>query len=114
MKFLIQIVLNVIILITGILILSGIEFQGSLPILGIYGLVLGILNYLLYLFLRALWLDIIFITLAIFTIAVNIPFLILLGIIVAGIAISGFWSAFWITVIICLTNYSLSAIMHYE
>ncbi|MBD3300097.1 MAG: hypothetical protein GF347_01970 [Candidatus Moranbacteria bacterium] len=112
--FLIQIAANILSLLIIARILPGIDFSGNWMSLVWFGLLLGVLNYLLKLFLYIVWPKAIFFSLALFTFLFNIPLLILIALTVSGIAISGFFAAFWTVIIIGLTNYSVGAIMHYE
>ncbi|MBD3238664.1 MAG: hypothetical protein GF332_03440 [Candidatus Moranbacteria bacterium] len=114
MAFLVQIIVNTAAFFISVKLLAGINFQGPWWHLVIAGLIFGILNYILYLYLKALWPQYIFFTLALFTIMGNLFFSLTTAFILNGLSISGFWSAFWILVILSLTNYATSAIMHYE
>ena len=114
MVLLMQLIANVLALMITAKFLPGMDFSGSWLNLIWFGLIIGIFNYLLKLILNALWSNAIFVTLALFTLVVNICFLIMIALVVPGVAFAGFWTALWAILIISLTNYSVGAIMHYE
>jgi uncharacterized membrane protein YvlD (DUF360 family) len=114
MVFIVQIIANIVAILISVRLILTSDFTGSWVNLIIAGFIIGLVNYVLKIFLKAVWSSFIFVTLAVFTILINITLLTLTSIVLPGIAVASFLKAFWIIVIICLTNYGVGAIMHYE
>ena len=101
MVFIFQILFNIIAILIAVRLILTSDFTGSWVHLIIAGFIIGLINYILKIFLKAVWSSFIFVTLAVFTILINITLLTLIAIILPGIAVASFLKAFWIIIIIC-------------
>ncbi len=88
--------------------LTGIRAD-SLPALAIAALLLGIVNAIIRPVLLLLSLPFILFTLGFFILVVNALMLWLVGKLVPGFHVDGFWTAFWGALIISIVNWALSA-----
>lgn len=86
----------------------GISYQGWGALLGA-SLLLGIINAFVRPVLLLLSLPFIIVTLGIFIFVVNALLLMFVSKIVPGFAVSGFWSAFFASIIISIVSWALSS-----
>ena len=114
MKFLIQLISNILALFIAVYLLPGISFTGHWWQLLIAGLILGLVNASIKPLLKFFFLPFILITLGLFTVIINISLLVLVASIVPDLSVAGIWPAFWGTIVISLTNYSINTIMDYK
>ena len=115
MFILIQIILNAIALPLTVYLLPGDDLlTGSWWYLTLAGLLLGIINYFLKPILKAIWPSLLLLNLLIFTILINFSLLVLVALLIPGVAIAGFWSAFWSILIISLVNYTVHTTINYH
>jgi putative membrane protein len=85
-------------------IVSGISAQNFLGLLAA-SLLLGILNAFLRPIMLILSLPLLIVTLGLFTFVVNALLLMLVGTVVKGFYVAGFWSAFWGGVVISIVSF---------
>jgi len=89
----------------------GIHFSGNWKWLILAGVVLGIINFLVKPIVKIISLPLIWITLGLFTIVINILMLNLAAKIVGALVIDTWTAAFWAVVVISIINYVVSAII---
>ncbi len=70
----------------------------------VLAVVLGIINVFIKPFVKLITLPLNLVTLGIFSLFVNALFIVLASKIVAGFTISGYWTAFWFSIILSLVN----------
>jgi len=104
MKFIVQILVNALAIFLADYLLPGFSFQGDLINLFIAGLILGLINIFIRPILRLISTPLIFFSLGLFIIIINIILLWLLEYLVPDLTITGFWSYFWGVLIISLVN----------
>jgi putative membrane protein len=69
------------------------------------GFVFGLINFFIKPVLKLLSLPFILLSLGLFTILINVAMLYLLDYLVDAVSISGFWAAFWATIVISAVNF---------
>ncbi|HPN96381.1 MAG TPA: phage holin family protein [Candidatus Moranbacteria bacterium] len=84
--------------------IPGLVFFGSWWDLAVAGMVLGIINSLIRPVIKLLSFPLVFLTLGLFSIIINIALLFVVDSLLSTIQIDGFWSAFWAVIIISITN----------
>lgn len=70
----------------------------------IVAIVLGVINLFIKPFVKLLALPITILTLGIFSLIINALFVLLVGKIVPGFIVEGFWPAFWFSIVLSLIN----------
>lgn len=93
-------------------IVPGFIFDGTIIDLLIAGIILGIINALVKPVVKLLALPVIFLTLGLFSIVINVALLLLAAKFIPHLFIHGLWAAIWGVVIISLTNHLFSHFAH--
>lgn len=83
-------------LVTGI----SVSVFGSVVV----AIVLGVINLFIKPVVKLLALPITVLTLGIFSLVINALFVLLVGKLVPGFVVSGFWPAFWFSIVLSLVN----------
>lgn len=104
MRFLFQILVNALAIFLADYLIAGIIFVGPWYTLLIAGLVLGIINVLVKPILKVLTSPLIFISLGLFSLVINIALLWLVTVFVPELTIIGFWAYFWGALVIAIVN----------
>lgn len=92
--------------------LPGFNFTGGWKELFLAGAVLGIINSFIRPIVKLIALPVIFLTLGLFTVIINIALLLLAAWLIPDLHITGFWSALWGVVIISFVNHLIIHIFH--
>ena len=79
---------------------AGVTFLGAF----LLAIVLGIINLFIKPIVQIITLPITILTLGLFSLVINALFIILASKIVPGFYISGFWTAFWFSIVLSLIN----------
>ena len=103
-RIIIYIVVNSLAILVADRLISGFVFFGDWQDLLLAGAILGIINAILKPILRFLALPIIFLTLGLFSIIINIALLYLAESLIPQLQIDGFWSAFAAVIVISIVN----------
>jgi putative membrane protein len=110
--FIMRIMINALAIAAAIKLVSGIEFTGEWWKIIIIGLIFGIVNTLIKPIVTLFSLPLIILTLGIFTLVVNALMLLLTAYFSEpfglGLQISGFWPAFWGSIIVSIVSLLLS------
>lgn len=110
MRLIVRILANSLAILIAARYVPGFIFSGSAVDLLIAGAVLGLINGLIKPIIELIALPVVFLTLGLFNIVINIGLLLLAAKFLDQLAIRGFWAAFWGVVIISLVNNILSHI----
>ncbi|OGI29093.1 MAG: hypothetical protein A2288_02175 [Candidatus Moranbacteria bacterium RIFOXYA12_FULL_44_15] len=105
MKIILHIIANSFAILAADYIVPGFSFNGSWKELLLAGIVLGIANSLIRPIITLLTFPLIFLTLGLFTIIINIAMLFLTARLVPAISISGFLAGIGALIIISLVNH---------
>lgn len=108
MKLLMRILANCIAIIIAAKLIPGFIFVGSSIDLLVAGAVIGLINALIKPIISLIALPVIFLTLGLFNIIINIGLLLLADKLLTQLTIQGFWPAFWGIVILSLINHFIS------
>jgi len=108
MSIIIQILANSLAILIATRLVPGFVFSGDILNLLIAGAVIGLVNALLKPVIRIISFPVIFLTLGLFNILINIFLLFLAAKFLPDLNIQTFWAAFWGVIIISLTNYLIS------
>jgi len=111
LRLIIQILSNALGIWAAARLVTGIHFFGSWKWLILAGAVLGIINFLVRPIVKIISLPLIWITLGLFTIVINILMLNLAAKIVGALVIDTWTAAFWAVVVISIINYVVNAII---
>lgn len=103
-------VLNALALLFTAWLMPGIELQGIGAAL-VSALVLGIVNAVIRPIVLFLTLPLNIVTLGLFTLVINAVMLLITGSAVGGLVISGFWAAFFGSIILTIASGALSTIV---
>lgn len=109
MRLLIRILANAAAVLIAVKLVPGFNFSGSLTDLLIAGAVLGLLNGLVKPVLDLLALPVIFLTLGLFHLIINMFLLLLADKLLVQLAIKGLWALFWGAIIISIANHLASS-----
>lgn len=112
MGILVNIIANAAAIWTASQLINGFIFRGDLKDLLLAGLVLGVVNSLIRPIIKLFSLPIIFLTLGLFTIIINIAMLYLTDSLLSTLYIRGFWAAFWGVIVISIVNRVVSSIFN--
>jgi len=113
-RFVIQIVINALAILTAAYLVPGIVFSGSIWKLLVAGLVLGLANVWIKPLLKLISLPLIVVTFGLFTIIINVAILSFVAYLIPELAIQGWTSALWGVLVISLTNYALGFLLEEE
>ncbi|MCK4919324.1 MAG: phage holin family protein [Candidatus Pacebacteria bacterium] len=105
-KLVIQIISNSIAIYIAAQVVSGFYFteENSFVSLLTAGFIFGLINFFIKPVLKLISAPIIFFTIGLFTIVINIAMLLLLDYFVEELVITGFWAAFWGMIVISAVN----------
>lgn len=104
MKLVIRILANAAAILIAAKFIPGFIFDGTLVDLLIAGIIIGIVNAIIKPVVAFISLPVIFLTLGLFYIILNVALLLLAARFIPHLAIHGFWAAFWGVIIISLIN----------
>jgi putative membrane protein len=93
---------------------GGIHFFGDWKLLILAGAVLGFINFFIKPIVKLISLPLIWLTLGLFTIVINILMLVLASKIVGVLVIDSWVAAFWAVIIISIINYFTSSLIKDE
>lgn len=114
MSFLIRLIIyifaNAVAILTADRLIAGFVFHGDWFDLAIAGVVLGIINFFIRPVVKLVALPIIFLTLGLFTVIINIALLKLAARLLDTLTIYGFWAAFWGVIVISLINHAVTSV----
>lgn len=110
-RFLIRWLINTVGIVLVAHLMPGIDVDGLLPAV-VAGLVLGIVNAIVRPILVILTLPITLLTLGVFLLVINGLMLYLVGGVVEGFHVSGFWSAFFGALLLSLIGWATSSLVH--
>jgi len=102
--FLIQIFTNSLGIYIASELVGGFSFQGDFTSLILAGFLFGLLNFFLRPVLKILSFPLLVLTLGLFTIIINVFMVWLLSQLMDELVFSGFWSYFWVSVILSAVN----------
>lgn len=105
LSFLLRILFNSLAIYLVAIIVPGVIFQGDWKTLLLAGLILTIINLFIKPILRFVSLPFITLTFGLFSIIINMFVLWALVEIVPTLQITGFWTYFWATIIISISNF---------
>jgi len=108
MKLLLRILANCAAILIATKYVPGFVFKGSLTDLLIAGAVIGLINALIKPVIELIALPVVFLTLGLFNIVINIALLLFAAKFIPHLAIHGFWPAFWGVVILSIMNHLIS------
>jgi putative membrane protein len=108
MKLLLRVIANCIAILLAAKYLSGFVFTGSMLDLLVAGIVIALINALIKPIITLITLPVVFLTLGLFNIIINIGLLLLADRFIDTLSIQGFWAAFWTVIILSLTNSAIS------
>lgn len=92
-------------------VVPGIELSGEfVPVLVVAG-VFGLVNALIRPLVLLLSLPLVVLTLGLFTLVINALMLMLTGFLVASLSVSGFWAAFWGSLLISIVSLLFSILL---
>jgi len=107
MALLIRLVVNAVALIVVAYVVPGIHVNGLVGAL-VAAIVLGVVNAVLRPILFVLSLPLEFLTLGLFTLVINALLFWLVGALHVGLAVDGFWPAFWGAIVMSIVSWLLS------
>jgi putative membrane protein len=108
MKIIIRILANCLAILIAAKLVPGFIFSGSSWDLLVAGTVIGLINALIKPIIELVALPVIFLTLGLFNIVINVGMLLLADRFLTHLTITGFWPAFWGVVILSLINHLIS------
>lgn len=108
MSIIIRILANSLAILIAARLIPGFVFSGDILNLLIAGAVIGLINSIVKPVLQILSFPIIFLTLGLFNLLINIFLLFLAARFLPDLHIQTFWAAFWGVIIISFTNYLIS------
>jgi len=109
-KTAIYILTNAVAILVADRLISGFIFRGNWFDLIIAGAVLGIINSFVRPLLKFIALPIIFLTLGLFTVIINIASLMMTASLLNSLSINGFWAGFWSVIVISLVNHIIMSV----
>lgn len=108
MRLIIRILANSAAILIASKYISGFVFTGSPTDLFIAGAVIGLINGLIKPIIELIALPVVFLTLGLFNIVINVGLLLLADNFLTQLTIKGFWPAFWGVIIISVANHLIS------
>ncbi len=102
MKIIIHLLVSALAIIVSAYLIPGatVTFTGAV----VLAIVLGIINIFIKPIVKLIALPITILTLGLFSLVINALFIILASEIVPGFSVSGFWTAFWFSIVLSLVN----------
>ncbi len=110
MKLFLRILANCVAILLATKYLPGFTFSGTPADLFIAGVVIGLINALVKPIVTLIAFPIVFLTLGLFNVIINIGLLLLADRFLTQLSIQGFWTAFWAVILFSLTNAIISHI----
>ncbi len=107
-KFIVRLAINAVALWVASLLVGGIQLTSNFGGLLVVVIVFGLINALIRPVLQILSLPITLLTLGIFALVINAGMLLLTAALTSGLAVNGFWAAFWGSIIIAIVSTLLS------
>lgn len=105
-QLIIQILTNAVAIYVAAELVPGFHLEGnSFGVLVTVGFIFGLINFFIKPLLKILSLPVIFLSLGLFTIVINIAMLLLLDYLVPAITIDGYGAAFWAMLVISAVNF---------
>ncbi len=108
MRLLIRILANCAAIIIAAKYVPGFSFRGSISELLMAGIIIGLINALIKPIIELIALPVVFLTLGLFNIIINVGLLLFAAKFIPHLTIDGFWPAFWGVLIISLMNHLVS------
>ncbi|MDO8240779.1 MAG: phage holin family protein [Candidatus Moranbacteria bacterium] len=108
MRVLIRILANCAAILIAAKYIPGFIFSGSPTDLLIAGIVIGLINGLIKPIIELIALPVVFLTLGLFNIIINVGLMLLADKFLTQLTIEGFWPAFWGVVVISVVNHLIS------
>lgn len=108
MRLLVRIIANCAAILIAAKYIPGFIFSGSPVDLLIAGAVIGLINSFIKPIIELIALPVVFLTLGLFNIVINVGLLLLADHFLNQLIIKGFWSAFWGVIIISVINHLVS------
>jgi putative membrane protein len=114
LRFTIQILSNALGIWAAVRLVPGIAFNGNWKWLILAGAVLGFVNFFIKPIVKIISLPLIWVSLGLFTIVINILMLNLAAKIVGALVIETWTAAFWAVIVISVINYFVSSLISEE
>lgn len=108
MRLLLRILANCVAILIATKLIPGFIFSGSSTDLLIAGVVIGLINDLIKPVIEIIALPVVFLTLGLFNIIINVGLLLLADRFLTQLTIQGFWPAFWGIIILSIMNHLIS------
>ncbi|MDP1884198.1 MAG: phage holin family protein [Candidatus Moranbacteria bacterium] len=108
MRILLRILANCVAILIATKLIPGFIFSGSPIDLLTAGVVIGLINALVKPVIEIIALPVVFLTLGLFSIIINVGLLLLADKLLAQLTIQGFWPAFWGVIILSIMNHFIS------
>lgn len=108
MRLLIRILANCAAILIATRYVPGFFFTGSISDLLVAGAVIGLINALIKPIVELIALPVVFLTLGLFNIVINVGLLLFAAKFIPHLSIRGFWPAFWGVIIISIINHFIS------
>lgn len=102
MKILIHLIVSVVAIIIATYLIPGVTVTLAGAI--VLAVVLGIINIFIKPVVKIIALPLTIVTLGLFSLIINALFIILASKIVPGFSVTGFWTAFWFSIVLSLIN----------
>jgi putative membrane protein len=114
LRFAIQIFSNALGIWAAVRLVPGIYFNGNWKWLILAGAVLGFVNFFIKPIVKIISLPLIWVSLGLFTIVINVLMLNLAAKIVGALVIETWTAAFWAVIVISVINYFISSLISEE
>lgn len=114
LRFIIQILSNALGIWAAVRLVPNIYFNGSWKWLILSGAVLGFVNFFIKPIVKIISLPLIWVSLGLFTIVINVLMLNLAAKIVGALVIETWTAAFWAVIVISIINYIISSLISEE
>jgi len=111
LRFIIQILSNALGIWAAVRLVNGIYFNGDWKWLILAGAVLGFVNFFIKPIVKIISLPLIWVSLGLFTVVINILMLNLAAKIVGALVIETWTAAFWAVIVISIINYFVSSLI---
>ncbi|MDP1833737.1 MAG: phage holin family protein [Candidatus Moranbacteria bacterium] len=108
MYILLRILANCVAILIATKLIPGFIFSGSSIDLLTAGIVIGLINALVKPIIEIIALPVVFLTLGLFNIVINVGLLLLADKFLTQLTIRGFWPAFWGVIILSIMNHLIS------
>ena len=112
LRLIIHVFSNAIGIWASVRLVNGINFYGDWKWLILAGAVLGLINFFIKPIVKIISLPLIWLSLGLFTVVINVLMLNLLAEIVTALVIDTWTASFWAVIIISIINYVISSLIH--